>query len=98
MSNYHEIAGQQLFEGNYDDLIDGDFEYKVAAARMLGRHMRDILQKNEQLRQHILNVLSGRLQNFTVADIEKMYVVREPGDNLVETLKLISETIKGIND
>ena len=97
-NNYSDIAGEQLFDGNYDDLLDGDFDMKLAATRMLGRHMSTILNKNEELRKTVLDLLSSRLARFTSQDIEQMYVVRERDDKQVETLKLVFEIIKGIND
>lgn len=98
MSSYDEIAGEKLFEGDYDDLIDGDFEYNIASARMLGRHMAVILKKNEQMRNHIVEVLTGKLMKQSIADIDEMYPERDRDDTQLVTLKLIVEVIKGIND
>ena len=98
LHNYSEIAGAQLYEGFYDDLIAGDFEFKVASARMLGRNMQEILQKNDELKGKIISIISKKMMNFSMDEIDQMYRVRDAGDTQVETLKLLSEVIKGIND
>ncbi len=98
VGNYHEIAGEQLFQGYYDDLIDGDFELQIASARMLGRHMTPILNRNALLKAKIKYILHRKLRHFNDGEIDQMYKVRDRNDDLVLRLKLISETIKGIDD
>jgi len=98
LQNYHEIAGEELFAGKFDDLIKEDFEIRVASARMLGRNMSSILNKNEKLKDKIVNILTDQLRNFSGPEINQMYEVRERDDQLVIKFKLISETIQGIND
>ena len=96
--NYSEIAGNELFEGYHDDLIENDFEMPVASARLLGRNMKSILNKNEKLFKKIIQILEDKLRGFTFEEIDQMYVVRDIGDRQVEQMKLIAEVIKGVRD
>ncbi len=98
LTNYHEIAGEQLFEGRHDDLFDDNFELPIASARLLGRNMAGILNKNQDLKSKIIEILSRHLQKYEFEDITVMYRFRESNDKLILHLKLISETIIGIND
>ena len=98
LRNYHEIAGAELFEGKHDDLITDELDFPVASARLLGRNMQSILNKNANLKQLIIANLTNKLQKFSPADIDQMYEVRDANDKQVETLKLVSELIKGIKD
>ena len=98
VKNYHEIAGEELFAGNYDDLIKDDFEMQTASARMLGRHMTLILNKNKVLKDKVIKILQHQLKRFNYEEVDQMYKVRERDDEIVLKLKLVSETIKGIND
>lgn len=98
VKNYHEIAGEELFDGDYDDLLEGDFEMQIASARMLGRHMTPILKKNNALKEKIVDILNLQLRGFGENDINQMYEVRENNDELVLKFKLVLETIKGIKD
>jgi predicted nucleotidyltransferase len=98
LKNYGEIAGEQLFEGNYDDLIRENFEMPIAAARMLGRHIAQIANKNSALKEKIISILQNRLQGFDDSEIDQMYSVRDKDDKQVKLFKLISETVKGIRN
>ena len=98
VKNYHEIAGEELFDGSYDDLLEGEFEMQIASARMLGRHMTPILKKNNLLKEKIVDILNHQLRGFGENDINQMYEVRENNDELVLKFKLVLETIKGIKD
>jgi predicted nucleotidyltransferase len=59
MRNYGEIASEELFSGPYEDLVQGDFEISIAGARMLGRNMQTILNKNEILKKRITAILKN---------------------------------------
>lgn len=98
LKNYHEIAGEQLFEGAYDDLIEGNFEMPVASARVLGRHMAPIVNKSHVLKEKVLSILKKRLKGFSEDEINQMYQVRDQDDEQVICFKLIAETLKGINE
>lgn len=98
MNNYHEIAGEELFMGKHDDLIEGNFEIELAAARMLGRNMKLTLKKNIELEQKIIAILKHQLQGFNDQEIDEMYLVRDTDESLVIKFKRVLETIKGIED
>jgi predicted nucleotidyltransferase len=98
MKNYGEIAGEELFSNTYEDLIQADFELSTAAARMLGRNMQTILNKNEILKNRITAILESKLQKFSKQEIDQMYLVNEKDDRLIFQLKLIAEVLRGISD
>jgi predicted nucleotidyltransferase len=98
LHNYFNITGYELFEGPYEDLFDNYFETNIAAARMLGRHMQKIIQNNITLRNKILHTLHGKLMNFSFQDIERMYELNDSKVLQIETLRLVVELIRGIND
>jgi predicted nucleotidyltransferase len=98
LENYAEIGVEELFYGAYEDLIDGDFELHLAAARMLGRHIARIVNKSPKLKLRIIIILQNRLQMFTEEEINQMYKVRDEGDEQIFRLKLITEVVKGIKD
>lgn len=98
VKNYHQIAGEELFNGNHNDLLEGDFEMQTASARMLGRHMTPILIKNKVLKEKIVYILEDQLKGFNENEINQMYQMRNIDDELVLIFKLVLETIKGIKD
>ena len=98
LTNYGDIAGEQLFEGEYDDLITDNFEFPLASARMLGRHLREIVNKNHGLQERIIQTLQNKFQGFSSREIEHMFLVNRNADQQVILLKLISEVLIGIRD
>lgn len=98
VKNYHEIAGEELFENKHVDLVEGDFEMNIASSRMLGRNMALTLNRNMKLKEKIISILSQQLRGFDDLEIDEMYKVRERDDDLILMFKLVSETIKGIKD
>lgn len=95
LENYGEIAGSQLYEGaEHEDLIRDDFQLPIASARMLGRQIKMIAQKNQELVGKLKQVLSSRLQGFSEKEIDSMYNARERTDKIVERFKLVSELLK----
>lgn len=98
VKNYHEIAGEELFDSKHDDLIEGDFEMNIASSRMLGRNMALTLNRNIKLKEKIISILSHQLRDFNELEIDEMYKVRERDDDLIVRFKLVLETIKGIKD
>lgn len=97
VSNYHAIAGDELYSGEYDDLFNDSFELPLASARMLGRQMKSTVQTNARLKAKIENVLLKKLQGFTFMQVDEMYAA-EPKDKLIFRLKLMAETFKGIRE
>lgn len=71
LKNYGEIAGEQLFEEPYEDLIEGDFETHIAAARMLGRHIAQIVNKNAGLKEKMMNILRQRLRGLIMTKLSR---------------------------
>jgi len=45
LRHYFEIAGNALYDQPYDDLLTDDFEPNIAAARMLGQQMAEVLRE-----------------------------------------------------
>jgi predicted nucleotidyltransferase len=96
VTNYGDIAGEQLFDGKFDDLIVDNFELSVASARMMGRHFQMIVNKNAYLKERIVQILENKLQKYSQDEIDQMYRVNDGADQQVILLKLVSEILKGL--
>jgi predicted nucleotidyltransferase len=97
LSNYGDIAGEELFAGQYDDLMNSEFEFPIASARMLGRHIQAIVNKNADLKGRIIKILLGKHQGFTSEEIDQMYQ-QNKSDRQVIQFRLIDELTKGVVD
>lgn len=95
--NYFDIANDTLFDEYHEDLINDDFEPKIAAARMLGRQILKILSESESLNNRIIALLTKLRGSFTYEEIHDMYKQNQ-NDQLLEKMKLVSEVLREIQE
>lgn len=88
LENYFEIAGDTIYDVEYEDLIDDDFSPSLASAKLLGRQISVILAEDIKLKIKVVALLSGQRRGFDVEDIEQMFA-QEPGDKAINRMKLI---------
>lgn len=98
LRNYGEIAGESLYSGSYNDLIEADMELDMASARMLGRQMAPILNKDNDLKERIVATLTRKCAGFSREEIDQMYRHRDEQDIQIINFNLISEVLQGILD
>ena len=96
LENYFDIAGDTIYEGNYDDLIDENFEPIIAAAKMLGRQLSPILNESMELKIAFNEILQKLKHGFSSEDIDQMYT-HEPQDRQIKRMKLVSILLIEIN-
>lgn len=89
LENYFEIAGDLIYDGEFDDLIDEEFVPEIASAKMLGRQMKPILLESQELRDRIFAILDKLKQNFSEDEIDEMYKA-EPKEQMIKRMKLLS--------
>src|ERR1044072_3399100 len=80
LQHYADIAGANLYDGPYEDLLTLNMELGPASARMLGRQMTTILNKNEALRSRVVATLSRKCDGHSREDIDQMYLQRDRED------------------
>jgi predicted nucleotidyltransferase len=95
--HYFEISGDALYEQSYDDLLSDDFESDIAAARMLGRQMAEVLRENVDIYLKVRNVLAGLMQNFTEKEVEDLYAA-DKNDRRIVQHRLSLEVMRGMED
>ena len=96
LENYFDIAADTIYESNFDDLIDEDFEPSIAAARMLGRQLMEIMANQRALKNKVLRILKTLTGGFSNEEIDQMYLL-EKKDTQIFRFKLINSIIVEIN-
>lgn len=81
---------------NHLDLFDDDFEMTTAAARIIGRKMRPILESNQKLYQTIINILKDAIQEKPKANMAEVTLALNMRKSLQEVQRILSEIKKGI--
>lgn len=89
LENYFDIAGDTIYDGDYDDLIDDDFEPILAAAKMLGRQLCPILKESTELKTAFTGILQKLKHKFSSEEIDQMYT-HEPNDRQIKRMKLVN--------
>jgi predicted nucleotidyltransferase len=89
LDNYFDIAGDTIYEGDFEDLIDENFEPQIAAAKMLGRQLAPILNESAALSNLLKQILTKLLGRFTENEIDEMYL-HEANDCQIKHMKLTS--------
>jgi predicted nucleotidyltransferase len=97
LRHYFEIAGDALYDQPYDNLLTEDFEPNIAAARMLGRQMAEVLKEDADIYLKIQSVLAGLIQGYTEKEIEDLYV-SDNSDRRIVQHRLSLEVKRGMKD
>ena len=96
VKNYFEIAQNEIYD-LHQDLFSDDFDTTMSGARVLGRHLKNIINRNKKLNTRILKILTENTidkENSPMGDIMSKNIM-EPVE---KAILLIEEVIKGIND
>lgn len=95
LENYFEIAADTIFDVEHEDLIDGDFEPAIAAATVLGRQLRPIVNESIELKAKILEILTRLKEGFNDNEIDQMYKM-DKKDKKILRFKLLASLTQGV--
>jgi predicted nucleotidyltransferase len=97
LRHYFEISGEALYEQPYDDLLTDEFDPNIAAARMLGRQMAEVLGESEDIYFKVRDALAGRMQDFSEKEVEDLYIGDKSDRRIVQS-RLLLEVKRGMED
>jgi predicted nucleotidyltransferase len=97
LRHYFEIAGEALYDQPYDDLLTEDFEPNIAAARMLGRQIAEILGGTAEIYSKVQQILAGLTSNLTEKELEELYL-SDKSDRRILRHRLSLEVRRGMED
>lgn len=92
VENYFKVAGVELYERHYDLLNAEDFNELLIGSRLLGRHMKPILDRSEGLMKRVITILeaqTGKLPEL---------MVRSEINSMAEAKTVLNEILTGISD
>ena len=87
---YFEFSQEEIFESHLD-LIEELKETELVGARVLGINMNNIIQKNSKLRERIIHILNGNVDDLYNSPIGDRIAVllHKPISNAVELIKQV---------
>ena len=83
---------------NHLDLFDDNFEMITAAARIIGRKMKPILELNKKLYQTIIDILKVAISEKPKAGNTEIILAQNMNKSLEEVHGILSEIKKGIEE
>lgn len=83
---------------NHLDLFDDNFEMTMAAARIIGRKMKPILELKEKLYQTIIDILRVAILEKPKAGNTEIILAQNMNKSLEEVQGILSEIKKGIEE
>jgi len=83
---------------NHLDLFDDNFEMITAAARIIGRKMKPILELNKKLYQTIIDILKVAISEKPKAGYTEIILAQNMNKSLKEVQGILSEIKKGIEE
>jgi glycosyltransferase involved in cell wall biosynthesis len=80
------------------DLFDANFDTQIAAARIIGRKMKPIINQNEKLKNKIVNILEKSSAKKDKAENPEIILAQTMNKSIEEINVLVSSILMGIND
>lgn len=95
-------SGWEFYENEayerHSDLFDDNFEMTTAAARIIGRKMKPILELNKKLYQTIVTILETAILEKPKAENPEIILAQKMNKSLQEVQMILNEIKKGIVD
>lgn len=98
IKNYEEIIGDELFDTHFD-LLEGEISLELISARILGRHIRPMLDASPELRERVIDILNRAIADGPEgAVVRYIYTAQYRGFPLEHTFNLLLQLRAGLDD
>lgn len=97
LSNYWSFVEDEAYEKHLD-LFDDDFTTEIAAARILGRHLKTTIQKSNTLQTNILRILEEQTDQVDPPGLMLQSFASENDASIDDVKVLLDEILKGIKE
>ncbi|HEY9084037.1 MAG TPA: nucleotidyl transferase AbiEii/AbiGii toxin family protein [Vicingaceae bacterium] len=97
LNNYWAFVENEAYEKHLD-LFDDDFTMDMAAARILGRHLKATILKSPTLQTNIIRILEEQTNQIDPPGLMLQSFAGENDTSIEEVKILLDEILKGIKD
>ncbi|CAN5915217.1 hypothetical protein BH11BAC7_BH11BAC7_20330 [soil metagenome] len=97
IESYHNFVHEEILDKHFDLLDAAPYDRLVIAARVLGREMRPILERNEKLKSRVKKILETACADPENSKIGMLMISGEI-TSLTQTASLVEGMLKGIDD
>ncbi|WP_343330529.1 nucleotidyl transferase AbiEii/AbiGii toxin family protein [Polaribacter staleyi] len=93
-----DLYEDEAYTNHLDLFDDDDFDTQIVAARIIGRKMKPIINKNETLKKTIINILKKSNEKKDKAENPEIIFAQSMDKSIEEINFIISNILKGIHD
>ena len=97
LSNYWDIIEDEAYDKHLD-LFDDDFQMEIAAARILGRQLKETLKKSEVLEKRIVQILEREANEQDPPGLMLRSIAGYRDKPITDVQRILIEVLKGIKD
>jgi predicted nucleotidyltransferase len=97
LKNYFELESENIYE-NHVELFEEESSLELVAARVVGRDMQKVLNKNPLLKDRILSILLENTQSLEKSTIGRILVHIFNFESVEDAVKILDQIIKGITE
>lgn len=97
LQNYYFMAIDDLMENHLDLIESSEIDELLIGARLLGRHIRPILNESQSKKKFILDKLKIAVKNQREIKLAQL-LIQYQIDSLDKALSILKELIKGLQD
>jgi len=98
LSNYWAFSEDEAYEKHLDLFDDDNFTTELASARILGRHLKQIIQKSEILNKKIVQILHEQISQTDPPGLMVQQFANTQQKTIEEIRLLLDTILKGITD
>ena len=97
LSNYWDIIEDEAYDKHLD-LFDDDFQMEIAAARILGRQLKETLKKSEVLEKRIVQILEREANEQDPPGLMLRSIAGYRDKPITDVQRILIEVLKWISD
>lgn len=95
LKHYFDIESDLIYD-DHNDLFDADKDLPYIAARVLGRQIKPIISKSEELTSRVIGILEKEISNPEKSMIGQLMVAGTE-NSIFDAIELLKELLLGIN-
>lgn len=93
---YFDIESDIIYD-SHNDLFEDDRDTPLIAARVLGRQIKPILNRSEELKKRIITIMESEISKDEKSKIAEL-MANGTNNTIVEALEILKEILKGVNE
>ena len=96
LKHYFDIESDIIYD-SHNDLFEDDRDIPLIAARVLGRQIKPILNRSEELEKRVITILENEISKDEKSKMAEL-MANGTNNTIVEALEILKEILIGINE